>query len=171
MGNYHPFTLISLSLDYQSDKYNPLPYHRTNLILHILNSCLVFLLIYRLIGNSYTAFLLLYYLEFIRYMQNLWRGLPKERMCCSLSSSLFLYGFMQDSLKKRIMFLRTCSGLLYFQPVVKGNGSFTCTNSGFGRLLLWEEYKIHKSCFRENSIFSAGFVFRNGGCLCSKFGA
>ncbi len=56
MGNYHPFSLISLSLDYQSDKYNPLPYHRTNLILHILNSCLVFLLIYRLIGNSYTAF-------------------------------------------------------------------------------------------------------------------
>lgn len=56
MGNYHPFSLISLSLDYQSDKFNPLPYHRTNLILHILNSFLVFLLIYRLLGNSYTAF-------------------------------------------------------------------------------------------------------------------
>ncbi|MBO9703793.1 MAG: tetratricopeptide repeat protein [Sporocytophaga sp.] len=56
MGNYHPFALISLSLDYQSDKFNPLPYHRTNLILHILNSFLVFLLIYRLLGNSYTAF-------------------------------------------------------------------------------------------------------------------
>ncbi len=56
MGNYHPFSLISLSLDYQSDKYNPLSYHRTNLILHILNSFLVFLLIYRLLGNSYTAF-------------------------------------------------------------------------------------------------------------------
>ncbi|GAL85298.1 tetratricopeptide TPR_2 repeat protein [Sporocytophaga myxococcoides] len=56
MGNYHPFSLISLSLDYQLDKYNPLPYHRTNLILHILNSFLVFLLIYRLLGNSYTAF-------------------------------------------------------------------------------------------------------------------
>src|SRR6478736_4095236 len=56
MGNYHPFSLISLSLDYQSDKFNPLPYHRTNLILHILNSFLVFLLIYRLLGNRYTAF-------------------------------------------------------------------------------------------------------------------
>jgi len=56
MGNYHPFSLISLSIDYQSDKFNPLTYHRTNLILHILNTVLVFLLIYRLIGNSYTAF-------------------------------------------------------------------------------------------------------------------
>jgi tetratricopeptide (TPR) repeat protein len=56
MGNYHPLSLISLSLDYQSGKFNPLPYHRTNLVLHILNTFLVFLLLYRLIGNSYTAF-------------------------------------------------------------------------------------------------------------------
>ncbi len=42
MGNYHPFTMISLAIDYQIDGLNPLTFHITNLILHLINTLLVF---------------------------------------------------------------------------------------------------------------------------------
>ncbi len=42
MGNYHPFTMASLAIDYQIDGLNPLTFHITNLILHLINTLLVF---------------------------------------------------------------------------------------------------------------------------------
>lgn len=45
--NYHPLTIISLAFDYSKGKYDkPEVYHHTNLILHVLNTLLVFILIY-----------------------------------------------------------------------------------------------------------------------------
>jgi len=54
MLNYHPLTMISLAWDYQQgfdDTNNTLsiaPFVRTNVVLHLLNTALVFLLLYRL---------------------------------------------------------------------------------------------------------------------------
>jgi len=45
MGNYHPLAMLSLSLDYQVNEFNPLVYHLTNLLLHTANAILVFLVI------------------------------------------------------------------------------------------------------------------------------
>ncbi len=42
MGNYHPFTMISLAIDYHIDGLNPMTFHITNLILHLINTLLVF---------------------------------------------------------------------------------------------------------------------------------
>ena len=42
MGNYHPLTMISLALDYQAGKFDPFPFHLTNLVLHLFNTILVF---------------------------------------------------------------------------------------------------------------------------------
>ncbi|MFN3405060.1 MAG: tetratricopeptide repeat protein [Cytophagaceae bacterium] len=51
MGNYHPLTMLSLALDYKSGKPDAYVYHRTNLVLHSLNSVVVFILIFLLIRN------------------------------------------------------------------------------------------------------------------------
>lgn len=45
--NYHPLTILSLAMDYQKAKLDkPEVYHRTNLLLHMANTLLVFVLIY-----------------------------------------------------------------------------------------------------------------------------
>ena len=44
-GNYHPLTLISHSLDYTIWRENPFGHHLTSYLLHLINVCLVFILI------------------------------------------------------------------------------------------------------------------------------
>lgn len=51
MGNYHPFTLISLALDYQVAQLNPMVYILHNLVLHLFNTGLVYLLVWLLVKN------------------------------------------------------------------------------------------------------------------------
>jgi len=51
-SNYHPLTLLSHTLDYRLFGLNPAGHHLTSLILHALNSALVFLLAKRLLGGS-----------------------------------------------------------------------------------------------------------------------
>jgi protein O-mannosyl-transferase len=55
-GNFHPLTMWSLSLNHHSKggKIDPLPYHRSNLLLHLLNVALTFFLVWRL-GRSWAA--------------------------------------------------------------------------------------------------------------------
>lgn len=48
MGNYHPLTILSLAWNYQSGQFNPEVYHKTNLILHVLNTLLLYVLVMRL---------------------------------------------------------------------------------------------------------------------------
>lgn len=43
MGNYHPLTMLSLSFDYQINKFDPFVFHLTNILIHIINSILVLL--------------------------------------------------------------------------------------------------------------------------------
>ena len=50
-GNYHPLTMLSFALDYRAHKLNPEGYHFKNVLLHIVNTLLVFYLIY-LLTNS-----------------------------------------------------------------------------------------------------------------------
>jgi len=57
MGHYHPLTLLSYGLEYQSFQLNPSGYHTTNLILHLSNSLLVFWLIGLLRGSLLTSFI------------------------------------------------------------------------------------------------------------------
>jgi len=44
-SNYHPVTMLSLAFDFLFSGYTPHAYHVTNLILHLLNTVLVFLLL------------------------------------------------------------------------------------------------------------------------------
>ena len=51
-GIYHPITWLTLSLNYYFFKLNPLPYHLTNLVLHLLNTLLVYIF-FRLLSGKY----------------------------------------------------------------------------------------------------------------------
>lgn len=48
MGNYHPLTILSYAWNFQSGKFNPEVYHKTNVVIHILNTLLLLVLVYKL---------------------------------------------------------------------------------------------------------------------------
>src|SRR3989338_7954965 len=54
---YKPLTLLSYSIEYHFFKLDPLGYHTTNLLFHLLNCVLVFWLIFILSKNSWVAFI------------------------------------------------------------------------------------------------------------------
>jgi len=54
-GNYHPLTLLSLAIDYWMWGKQPIGYHLTNILLHLLNSLLVYWLAIILINHRLSA--------------------------------------------------------------------------------------------------------------------
>lgn len=55
-GNFHPLTMISLGMDYWLAGLKPESFHRTNLILHVLNTLLFYILILNIFNKPYVAF-------------------------------------------------------------------------------------------------------------------
>ncbi len=56
-GLYHPLTTLSFAIDYTLGKGNPFLFHFTNLLLHLANTCILFILIKKLFSNLSMAFL------------------------------------------------------------------------------------------------------------------
>ena len=62
MGNYHPLSMLSLNIDYKiagldkNDEFIAWIYHFTNVLLHVLNTLLVFWLVYLLFSKIEIAF-------------------------------------------------------------------------------------------------------------------
>jgi Flp pilus assembly protein TadD len=50
-ANWHPLTWISYLLDYEIFGLNPMGYHLTNLLFHVLNVCLFFVVLHNLTGS------------------------------------------------------------------------------------------------------------------------
>jgi tetratricopeptide (TPR) repeat protein len=50
-GLYHPLTTLSFALDYAIGDGSAFPFHVTNLLLHLANTCLLFILIRKLFNN------------------------------------------------------------------------------------------------------------------------
>jgi len=53
-ANYHPLTILSLALNYH-DGVGPFPFHLTNLILHLINTLLVFIFINQISEKLFVA--------------------------------------------------------------------------------------------------------------------
>jgi len=51
-NNYHPFTILSLAMNYSANKLNPQSYYLWNLLLHLANICLVFFFVKKLSKNN-----------------------------------------------------------------------------------------------------------------------
>ena len=51
MGNYHPLSMLSLAINYHFNELSPMFYHFTNILLHLINTLLVFLLIRHLVKD------------------------------------------------------------------------------------------------------------------------
>ena len=51
MGMYHPLTLVSLAIDHKIGGKNPFQYHLVNVLLHLINTGLVFWFIFLLLGR------------------------------------------------------------------------------------------------------------------------
>jgi len=60
LGLYQPLVLMSLAIDYSVDGLNSFVFHLTNLILHLMNTFLVFLFVRKLTANSSTALLTMF---------------------------------------------------------------------------------------------------------------
>ena len=54
-GKYQPLTTLSFALEYKLFGFNPMPFHITNILLHLCSTFLVFKIAERLSGNSTTA--------------------------------------------------------------------------------------------------------------------
>ena len=50
--NYHPLTMLTLAFNYAISGLDPFSYHFVNWMLHILNTSLVFLFIYKISGSK-----------------------------------------------------------------------------------------------------------------------
>ncbi|MCD4679414.1 MAG: hypothetical protein K8S00_03405, partial [Bacteroidales bacterium] len=57
VGNYHPLTVLSYTFEYALFEFNPVAYHLDNLILHLFNTLLVFIFIYKLSSRLWVAFI------------------------------------------------------------------------------------------------------------------
>ena len=95
-GYYQPLSLVSMMLDFvdPTAANSLLPFHRTTLLLHLLNVALVVVLLYKLFGNWFTAALLglLYGLHPLNADAVLWIAERKTVLCTSFAlSSLILY--------------------------------------------------------------------------------
>ncbi len=51
-SNYHPLTIITLAFNYAISGTDPISYHFLNWLLHILNTALVFLFVYKISGKK-----------------------------------------------------------------------------------------------------------------------
>jgi tetratricopeptide (TPR) repeat protein len=105
LGNYHPLTLLSFSIEYYFFGPNPHVYHSTNLILHILNCILVFLLIFMLSRNISVSLLaaLVFGLHPLRVESVAWVSDRKD-LLCAFFFLISIIGYLYYQRKKYLKY-------------------------------------------------------------------
>lgn len=102
-GNYHPLTLLSFAFEYYLFGLNPSAYHATNLILHLMNCALVFLLIYILSKDIIASFIagLLFGIHPLHVESVAWISGRKDVLYALffLASLISYLGFLKDRKK------------------------------------------------------------------------
>lgn len=99
---WHPMTWLSLMFDYELYGLNAGGYHLTNLILHMLSVCLLFLIFHRMTGAIWrSAFLAaLFALHPLRVESVAWIAERKDVLCMFFGlASLYAYVFYAESSK------------------------------------------------------------------------
>lgn len=100
-GSYVPLTILSYAVEFKFFRFNPLAYHTTNLILHILNVLLVFWLLRLITKETLVAFItaLLFAVNPLKVESVAWISARKDLLFSLffLSSAItYLYYIRQD---------------------------------------------------------------------------
>jgi len=108
LGNYHPFTLLSFSFDYLLFGANPTGYHLHNLLLHLVNSFLLYHLLYRLFNRKMLAFLtaLLFFIHPMHVESIAWASERKDLLYSLyyLLSLIFYVQYRKTNRFKHLVF-------------------------------------------------------------------
>jgi tetratricopeptide (TPR) repeat protein len=106
VGNYQPLTLLSYIADYSISGFNPATFHTTNLLLHCVNSILVFLLLAVFVKNPFASLLgaLLFALHPLRVESVAWVAERKDVLAA------FFY-FL--TMLTYVSYVKTCKRFLF----------------------------------------------------------
>ncbi|MEK6775301.1 MAG: tetratricopeptide repeat protein [bacterium] len=99
VGNYAPVQMLSYMIDYRIWGLNPMGFHLTNLLLHILNALLVFFLLFRFCRNRPASFIgaLIFSIHPVQVESVAWISQRKNILSMSffLASFLFYLRFLE----------------------------------------------------------------------------
>jgi protein O-mannosyl-transferase len=107
MGNYHPVTMLFLSAEYQLFGLNATGYHTVNLLLHLLNVVLVFVLVSQLSGKYQVALVasLLFGIHPLHVESVAWASAQKDLLFTLFFLSSFILYLKYTSSDKRKHYL------------------------------------------------------------------
>ena len=156
VGLYHPFTLLSLSIDFYFWGNNPIGFHLTNLILHLFNVALVFVFFRKLKSSLLVAFLvsLLYGIHPMHVESVAWISARKDVLYVFFFLlGLLSYLYMQNlKNSKRIFLFYFLTFICFIASLLSKNIAFT-----FPIILLLIDYfqnrKLDKSIFINKTPF------------------
>ena len=114
-GLYHPLVHLSYAVEYHFSGFNPVVYHWTNLILHLINAVLVFFFIYLLSGNILVAFItgLIFGIHPIQVESVAWIAERKDVLYgFFFLASLISYIYYRDANKKKYYYFALALFLL-----------------------------------------------------------
>jgi Tfp pilus assembly protein PilF len=107
--NYHPFTTLTYFVEFNCFGLNPLPYHLVNVLLHLLNTWLVFKLAQRLSGKDITALIvcILFAVHPMRVESVAWISERKDVLYSAfyLSALLYYLRYLESGLSRKYYFI------------------------------------------------------------------
>ncbi|MEO0095832.1 MAG: tetratricopeptide repeat protein [candidate division WOR-3 bacterium] len=153
-GAYVPLTILSFAFDYQIGGLNPSVYHRTNLILHLLNGVLVFWVIYFLCKRISISFLtaLLFAIHPLHVEPVAWVTGRKD----------LLYGFfLIGSLVSYLYYKRKSKLLLYLLSMILCIMALLSkpTAVSFPLVILAFDYFLFNGSTKKSIIYIIPFLF------------
>ncbi|MDQ7821549.1 MAG: tetratricopeptide repeat protein [Candidatus Eremiobacteraeota bacterium] len=154
LGWYTPLSVLSFALEYRFYQLNPFPYHVHNLLLHILNTLLVFWLIYLISGDFLASLVasLFFALSPLRVQSVAWISERKGLLCALFFFASFIsYIYWVKRHRKRFYF---ASLLLFFLSILsKPQGSLLplC-------LLLYDHFVGKRLAIAEKLPYLLGFL-------------
>jgi hypothetical protein len=142
-GNYHPVTSLSYAIEYSIFGLDAGPYHITNVILHLLNTILVFFLIFLIVKRiDVSSIIALFFAVHPMHVESVaWISERKDMLYTlfylgALISYLF---YLKNPEKLKISFVNIW--FVHFLIVIKICCGYITTCSSAFRLLLWKEVR------------------------------
>ncbi|MFH0895198.1 MAG: tetratricopeptide repeat protein [Bacteroidota bacterium] len=151
-GNYHPFLLLGFAIEYSMVGLKPMLFHLNNILIHLLNVYLVFLLIKKLSKSDTVAFItaLFFGIHPMHVESIAWIAERKDVMYTAffLISSLFYLEYIKQSKLKYILL-----SLLFFVFSIMSKSAAVCLPVLLFVFDWWEKRKFNVKLFTEKIPF------------------